>query len=157
MRHGRLSKNVQVEDPLIQPLPQIATDYDQAVKWTFVKKSRINSDKLIFRYVNEFEYNEDNDLNVLNFLTASEKWLDFVYANRKDDNFTHEYDVVMGPVADDTLYKVLDLYDSGVLTYKETIERLKTYKLSNQISFHTEKSLKYLKYIYTNIYNFLIK
>lgn len=24
------------------------TDYDQAVKWTFVKKSRINSDKLIF-------------------------------------------------------------------------------------------------------------
>ena len=41
------------------------TDYDQAVKWTFVKKSRINSDKLIFRYVNEFEYNEDNDLNVL--------------------------------------------------------------------------------------------
>ena len=36
------------------------TDYDQAVKWTFVKKSRINSDKLIFRYVNEFEYNEDN-------------------------------------------------------------------------------------------------
>lgn len=125
------------------------TDYDQAVKWTFVKKSRINSDKLIFRYVNEFEYNEDNDLNVLNFLTALEKWLDFVYANRKDDNFTHEYDVVMGPVADDTLYKVLDLYDSGVLTYKETIERLKTYKLSNQISFHTEKSLKYLKYICT--------
>lgn len=125
------------------------TDYDQAVKWTFVKKSRINSDKFIFRYVNEFEYNEDNDLNVLNFLTASEKWLDFVYANRKNDNFTHNYDVVMGPVADDTLYKVLDLYDSGVLTYEETIERLKTYKLSNQISFHTEKSLKYLKYICT--------
>lgn len=32
---------------------------------------------------------------------------------------------------------------------EETIKRLKTYLLSNQISFHTLKSLEYVKYIET--------
>ena len=41
------------------------------------------------------------------------------------------------------------LYENGTYNVSETIKRLKTYELSNQISFHTEKSLQTLKYIET--------
>jgi len=62
----------------------------------------------------------------------------------------HGYDIIKGPVADDNLYSVLDFYAKGLYNVSETIERLKTYKLSNQISFHTAKALECLKYVQTN-------
>ena len=61
----------------------------------------------------------------------------------------HQYDIVIGPVVDDNLYQVLVNYENGVYDMEETIKRLKTYLLSNQISFHTLKSLEYVKYIET--------
>ena len=39
--------------------------------------------------------------------------------------------------------------EDGIYDEEETIKRLKTYLLSNQISFHTYDSLKCLKYIET--------
>ncbi len=60
---------------------------------------------------------------------------------------THSFDIVKGPVADDNLYQVLVGYDTGLYDKSETIKRLKAYLLSNQISFHTEKSLNTLTYI----------
>ena len=37
----------------------------------------------------------------MNFIKADEKWLDFIIANRTNINFTHNYDIVKGAVADD--------------------------------------------------------
>ena len=54
--HGSLSSVVVLNFKLLNNKTDFGkgfyttTDYDQSVKWTFVKKSRINSDKLIFRY-----------------------------------------------------------------------------------------------------------
>ena len=57
------------------------------------------------------------------------------------------YDIVIGPVANDTLYQTLILYEAGILTKKETIARLKVHPLFDQLSFNTHKALEYLKYI----------
>ena len=57
------------------------------------------------------------------------------------------YDIVIGPVANDTLYQTLILYEAGILTKKETIARLKVHPLFDQLSFNTQKALEYLKYI----------
>ena len=61
----------------------------------------------------------------------------------------NKYDIVIGPVADANLYQVLVSYENGIYDMEETIKRLKTYILSNQISFHTLKSLECIKYIET--------
>ena len=128
------------------------TDLEQAKKWTIIKKKRLekeDNNKDIHQYVNIYEYTENKDLNILNFETATEEWLKFVFKNRQSDELVHQYDIVIGPVADDNLYQVLVSYENGIYDMEETIKRLKTYVLSNQISFHTLKSLECIKYIET--------
>lgn len=128
------------------------TDMEQAKKWAKIKKGRIEKTERseeLHQYINIYEYKEDKDLNILNFTEATEEWLKFVYKNRQSDELVHQYDIVIGPVADDNLYQVLVNYENGVYDMEETIKRLKTYLLSNQISFHTLKSLECVKYIET--------
>lgn len=128
------------------------TDIEQAKRWTKIKKDRIEKEykgQNLKRYVNIFEYKENEDLNILKFEEATEEWLKFVFKNRQSDELVHQYDIVIGPVADDNLYQVLVNYENGVYDIEETIKRLKTYLLSNQISFHTLKALECIKYLET--------
>lgn len=75
-----------------------------------------------------------------------EEWLDFDFTNRKIDN-AHNYDIVIGFVANDTLYATLSLYEANLLTKKETIKRLKVHKLYDQVSLHNNKVIKELIFL----------
>ena len=103
----------------------------------------------IKRYINIYEYTESDELKILNFIEATEQWLDFVYRNRKSRELLHDYDIVKGPVADDNLFATLRLYERNYTSKEDTIRALKTYKLVNQISFHTPKAIDTIKYIET--------
>ncbi len=85
--------------------------------------------------------------NVLIFPEANEDWLDFVFANRNGHYSGNSYDIIWGPVANDTIYRTFIAYEEGILTKEETIARLKVKKLYNQMTFTTEKALKELNYI----------
>ena len=88
-----------------------------------------------------------NELSVLKFQNANEKWLKFVSANRKNLSVKNDYDVVIGPVANDRTMPVISLLFAGVYTEEETVKRLLPQKLKDQIVFKTEKSLQYLKFV----------
>lgn len=118
------------------------TDIEQAKRWTKIKKERIEEEKResnIKRYVNIYEYSENKKLKILNFLEATEEWLDFVYKNRKSKRLLHDYDIVKGPVANDNLFATLRLYERNYISKEDTIRALKTYKLVNQIHFIHKK------------------
>ncbi|MCD8361679.1 MAG: DUF3990 domain-containing protein [Lachnospiraceae bacterium] len=85
-------------------------------------------------------------LNILVFQEADEKWLEFVFTNRNASYTGDTYDIIFGPVANDTIYRTFVAYEEGILTKKETIARLKVRKLYNQMVFATERSLKELVY-----------
>ncbi|MDR0793122.1 MAG: DUF3990 domain-containing protein, partial [Chitinophagaceae bacterium] len=87
----------------------------------------------------------DKSFSVLRFDEPSREWLEFVIANRRG-SIAHDYDFVTGPVANDTLYRIFTIYESGILTLPETISRLKVHELFDQLSFHTEKALANLKF-----------
>lgn len=130
------------------------TDIEQAKKWSKIKKQRLkrenrNDNYDVKQYVNVYEYTSNDELNILNFENATEEWLKFVFKNRQSNELVHQYDIVTGPVANDNLYQVLVGYENGVYNIKETIKRLKTYLLSNQVSFHTLKALETIKYVET--------
>lgn len=125
------------------------TDFEQAKRWARTKKNRLDGENDIHVYVNVFEYNDNNELKILNFEEATKEWLNFVYKNRQSNSLVHSYDVVKGPVADDRLYQVLSGFEDGTYDEDETIKRLKTYLLSNQISFHTNLALAFLEYLET--------
>ena len=101
-------------------------------------------------YVNIYEFDDvaSSGLKRLVFPNPpGEEWVDFVYANRNQLGYTHDNDLVYGPVANDRVYAAFALYEQGLLNKQELIAELKTYKLIDQMVFHTEKSLKYLKFV----------
>ena len=101
-----------------------------------------------FRYVNiyEFDFCSIRNLNSLIFAKPSEEWVDFVMSNRTQQGFTHSYDLVYGPVANDRVYAAFALYEGGVLDKQSLIHELKTYRLVDQYLFHTSEALKYLSF-----------
>lgn len=128
----------------------LTTNENQAKNWAKRVAFRNNSDNMcINRY--EFEVDKANsNLKVLRFFEADEKWLDFICGNRSGKNMG-DYDVVIGPVADDRVYRVVVEYENGDLDKETALKNLKTEVLCDQILFHTEKSLSFLKYIDTEI------
>ena len=101
-------------------------------------------------YVNVYEFDEDaaSALKRLNFSNPPEEdWVDFVHANRNQRGFAHDNDLVYGPVANDRVYAAFALYEQGLLNKQELILELKTYTLIDQMVFHTEAALEFLKFI----------
>ncbi|MDR3292988.1 MAG: DUF3990 domain-containing protein [Clostridiales bacterium] len=120
---------------------------EQAVRWAHRVLSRSAG---AGEYVNLYECDIEKakrELKILEFPIADEAWLDFVVANRRGKPYNESYEIVIGPVADDSVYSAIKLYETGVYDLSETIKRLKTEELFNQILFHTERSLEYLKFI----------
>lgn len=66
---------------------------------------------------------------------------------QKNLSVKNDYDVVIGPVANDRTMPVISLFFAGVYTEEETVKRLLPQKLKDQIVFKTEKSLQYLKFV----------
>jgi hypothetical protein len=100
-----------------------------------------------FPTVNTYEFNDRVlGLNTLIFDLPSEKWLDFVVYNRKFGR-KENYDLIIGPVANDDVFSVIALYESGTLTKNEAIERFKVKKLYNQYLFCNENSLSNLTFM----------
>jgi hypothetical protein len=126
----------------------VTTDLEQARHWAKIKRTRNqNNNGFVSIYETEENLLRQKELNRLVFKSANRKWLEFVMKNRQDVTFSHQYDIVAGPVANDRVYTTLSLFENKILNITETLNRLKTYKLSDQILFHTDKSLQKLIYI----------
>ena len=121
------------------------TNYDQALnfagKVTMRKKCGRST-------VNIYDLDESifEKVNVLNFESADEAWLDFVSDNRSGIDRTAGYDLICGPVANDDVYQTFILYSTGVYTKEQTIEALKIKKLYNQYVFTTDRALSFLTF-----------
>lgn len=62
-------------------------------------------------------------------------------------NYKHDFDIVEGPVANDRVYACLNAFENRFMDIESAIRELRTYKLADQISFHTEEAIRLLKFI----------
>ena len=147
--HG---SSVIVQDPNILE-PNRPMDYGSGFYCTTSKlqaKNRALSKTLLpYAYVSIYKVDSGKfeKLRILRFEKADEAWVDFVEKNRRTKGFRHNYDIVIGPVADDKVNRSFSLYENRIITKAELISRLKTYKLVDQYLFHTEESLKTLDFV----------
>ena len=120
---------------------------EQAVRWAQrVAVRRKTAQQYISRY--EFDLTAaEQSLTILRFEEPDEAWLNFVCACRSGREPEQDYDMAFGPVADDTVYTVVQFYENGVYDKEEAIKRLKVEKLFNQVLFHTEKALQFCRYV----------
>ena len=121
------------------------TAYWQAERWV---QRRMRESKIAKGYVNVYDFNDTAliQLKSLIFEKPTEEWVDFVMQNRTLPDFSHNYDIVYGPVANDHVYAAFALFEGNVISKKTLIEELRTYQLVDQYLFHTERSLDYLKF-----------
>lgn len=129
------------------------TSYDQASRWV---KNRLDRDPTAHMgFVTSYEFDEEAfakaGLTRLDFTNnpVTVDWFRFIMKNRKFRNPEHGYDIVTGPVANDRVYAVILQYEAGFLTEEEAVARLKPYRLADQVLFHTERSLSFVKKVTT--------
>ena len=122
------------------------TQKEQAEHWTSIKMNRTKKGR---RVVSVFEVDEtilsNLECMIREFHGPDEAWLNFVVNSRK--GIEHDYDIVFGPVANDKVFTVVNLYESGVINATTAIAELKAYKTYDQLSFHTEIVIKELRFV----------
>lgn len=95
--------------------------------------------------INEYEYTKDDSLKILQFPEMTEDWLDFIVACRS--GVPHDYDIVEGPMANDTIFNYIQNFVDGKISRAAFWELAKFKKPTHQISFHTAKALTTLKFL----------
>ena len=110
----------------------------QAKKWALRKALR--QEKKAF--VNVYELKDDlKKYRVLSFEKENEKWLDFVCACRRGEELNQEYDIIIGSVANDDVFKTVDIYFRGLWDKEKVLNELRYYKMNDQICIVNQKTL----------------
>lgn len=105
--------------------------------------------------VNAFEFddsilNDAGSMKIKTFNDYSEEWAQFILTNRnnRSDSPAHDYDIVIGPIANDTVGVQLYRFIKGYITIERMIEELKFHGTpAIQYFFGTESALQTLKKI----------
>lgn len=100
--------------------------------------------------VNKYELPDDPEgmgLVIKQFKSPDEEWLDFVSNHRNGTYDGEQFDIIIGAVANDDVYRTLQVYASGLLTKDQALEALKIKKLFDQYVFATVEALSCLKFV----------
>lgn len=109
---------------------------EQAIKWATRYQST--------GYLNEYSYTENPELKIKKFESMTEEWLDFIADCRLGK--AHDYDIVEGPMANDTIFNYVQDFIDGNISRAAFWELAKFKKPTHQISFHTARALTTLKF-----------
>lgn len=112
---------------------------DQAIKWAQKYETPI---------VNKYEYEENPSLKIKEFTLMTEEWLDFIINCRSGKK--HNYDIVIGAMADDQIYNYITDLMSGAITRSAFWELAKFRHPTHQIASCTNKALQCIKFIGTD-------
>ncbi|MDL2299169.1 DUF3990 domain-containing protein [Bacteroides sp. OttesenSCG-928-E20] len=119
---------------------------DQALKMAERIAKMRGGNPVVNRYNFDECYLANNTLNVKVFNEPSEEWASFVMANRnkKAIHPIHTYDIVVGPVANDTMATQFRIFEDGFISIKELTQRLRYKDFTKQLFFATDRALKLL-------------
>lgn len=95
--------------------------------------------------INEYLYRPNEKLKTLIFPEMTEEWLDFIASCRLGE--PHDYDIVEGPMANDTIFNYVQDFVDGKISRAAFWELSKFKKPTHQISFHTAKALTTLEFL----------
>ena len=95
--------------------------------------------------VNTYELNTDG-LTIKRF-NRDEEWFEYIYGNRNGKADELAADVVVGPIANDTIYNTNGIVTSGFLEPEEAMQLLLIGPEFRQIALKTEKAVAQLKWL----------
>ena len=90
--------------------------------------------------VSIYEYKPLEELNILCFDDMTDEWLDFIVACRSGK--PHDYDIVIGAMANDQIYNYVADFMNGILTREQFWIMAKFKYPTHQMNFCTPKALQ---------------
>lgn len=136
------------------PDTQHSRDYLDFGKGFYLTTLREQAEKYATRFtrrgktaiLNTYELDVPNTYKSLNFPKYDEAWLDFVTECRAG-HMGGDYDIIQGGIANDKVFRTVDLYFSGDISKQECLNRLIYEKPNNQICIRNQGILdKYLTF-----------
>ncbi len=94
-----------------------------------------------------FPLEKKETLSIKEYPEPNGDWLDFIAMNRNGAAFKTPYDLIIGPVANDDVYRTVSLYLSGFLSKESALEALKVKKPFNQYVFVSNKALETIEFL----------
>ena len=94
--------------------------------------------------LNEYELNEEG-LTIHRF-ERNEEWFNYIYHNRRAEDGISA-DVIIGPIANDTIFETYGLISSGYLKPEEAMKLLLVGPQFTQVAIKSEKAVSQLKWM----------
>ena len=90
---------------------------------------------------------QTDGLRVKTFAPDLMEWIDFVCECRDGKTDYMDYDLICGKVADDRVFRVVDMYHTGIWDKERALKEIKVYPTYDQIAFITQDAIdKLLKF-----------
>lgn len=127
----------------------LSANYDQAKDMAETKVEQLEYGSPI---VLQYEVSEEDieKLQVLRFDSYSEEWAKFILANRNNSsaNPVHDFDVIIGPIADDRVGLQLWKYETHSIDLPTLVKNLRYMKgVTMQYFFGTDRAINLLRKI----------
>ena len=108
---------------------------EQAQRWAKRDDTKI---------VSIYDVRLDSSLKIKDFREMTDEWLDFIINCRAGK--IHDYDIVIGAMADDQIYNYVSDYMDGSITREQFWVLAKFKYPTHQINFCSKEALKCLEY-----------
>lgn len=117
----------------------VTTVKKQAERWAKRKTLFSKGSKPI---LNEYEMNSElGELKVKNFGEDLDTWIDFVCQCRDGNRKYQQYDIIIGKVANDKVFRVVDMYHNGIWDKARALKEIRVYPGYDQVAFITQKAI----------------
>lgn len=115
----------------------LSPDYDFAKNW------ENSTGKIVF--LNEYDF-DDNNLKIKTF-EKDEEWFNYIINNRfNKKDYLNDFDVIIGPIANDTIFDTLGIISSNLLSKTEALKLLEIGPNYTQIVIKSQKALDNLHF-----------
>ena len=124
----------------------LSAEEEQARKMAIAKVVQFGGEES----VTSFNFSESclssNELQIKCFTEYSREWAEFVFNNRDENqDFSHEYDIVYGPIADDYIGLQIRDFKRNNITFEQFLANIRYYKgITFQYAFCTQKAIEQL-------------
>ncbi len=111
---------------------------EQAERWAR-RKAVLTGGKAV---VNQYRMNDDfSGLKVKTFSDDLMEWIDFVCDCRDEKTIYLQYDLIIGKVANDRVFRVVDLYHTGIWDRERALREIRAYPNYDQMAFVTQSAI----------------
>lgn len=121
----------------------------QAEDWAVVMAGRKGRNAEAVLNIFQFDMNQVaiDGVRIKSFSTYDLEWLDYVVACRRGKDYSDEYDIVEGGVANDIVIDTVEDYEKGIITAEQALGQLRYKKVNHQLCILSQTVIdKYLTF-----------